>query len=265
VKSRIASIVVLALALTTATAFAQSGQAQVRAVHASPDAPAVDILVNDGRAFANAPFKGITNYASLDAGTYNVKVVPADATEPVVIEADLPLQAGMNYTVVAAGRLADIEPVVLMNDSGAPAAGKAHVRFAHFSPDAPAVDIAVKDGPVVFSNVAFKDSSSYTPVDAGSYDLEVRLAGTSTVALSVPGVALQDGTVYTIYAMGLAGGSPALEAVVSEDATMARPAALPTTGEGSSSSSATTLAIAAGVAMVAGALMLRRRTAQETS
>lgn len=215
------------LLLSATSAFAAGPR--VRVVHASPDAPAVDVLVNDGVAFSNAPFKGITQYASLAAGTYDVKVVPTGATEPVVISASLALEADKDYTVVAVGKLADIEPLVLVDNNSAPAAGKAHVRFVHASPDAPAVDIAVKGGPVLFSNVPFKGVGDYLPVDAATYDLEVRLAGTTTVALEVPGLTLNAGTVYTVFAMGLAGGTPALMAVPSVDATAA-PGVLPTTG-----------------------------------
>ena len=179
------------------------GTARVRVLHASPDAPAVDILVENSAAFTNLGFPDITDFASLPAGTYNVKVVPAGATSPVVIEANLTLAAGTDYTVIATGLLADIAPVILTTSSGGPAPGNAWVRFFHGSPDAPAVDIAVVGGPVLFSNVAFQQSADYLEVPAGTYDLEVRVANTSTVALSLPGVALADGGVYTAYAVGL--------------------------------------------------------------
>jgi hypothetical protein len=70
---------------------------------------------------------------------------------------------------------------------------------------------------VVLSNIAFKEIGDYLPVDAGTYDLEVRLARTNDVALEVPGLALAEGTVYTVFAMGLAGGEPTLTAVPSAD------------------------------------------------
>jgi hypothetical protein len=250
----------LALLLGLATvAMADGHQARVRVVHASPDAPAVDVLVNDGVAFSNAPFQGITDYAALDTGAYNVKVVPTGATTPVVIEADLSLEAE-DYTVVAVGLLENIEPLVLVDNNSAPAAGKAHVRFVHASPDAPAVDIAVKGGPVLFSSVSFKGVGDYTPVDAGTYDLEVRLAGTETVALDVPGLTLGDGIVYTVFAMGLAGGEPALMAVPSVDS--AAPATLPETGGLPLSSLYPLIALALGVLLIAGGLTLRFRSAQ---
>ncbi len=179
------------------------GGARVRVVHASPDAPAVDILVNDAAVFQNLPFEGISAFAEVPAGTYNVKVVPAGALTPVVFEADLDLAAATDYTVIATGLLANFAPVILSADGGTPVSGNAWVRFFHGSPDAPAVDIAVTGGPVLLPNVAFQQSTAYLPVPAGTYDLEARLAGTTDVALALPGVAVADGGVYTVYATGL--------------------------------------------------------------
>lgn len=223
----VSSILLLVLA-TAGTAMAQSSTARVRVVHASPDAPAVDVWVNDAVAFSNIPFKKITSYAELAAGSYNVKVVPTGQTEPVVIEADLDLEAGTDYTVAAVGQLATIEPIVLVDDNTTPASGMAHVRFVHASPDAPNVDIKVKDGPVLFENVPFKQAFPYVPVDAGTYNLEVRIHDSGALALEVPGLSLAERSVYTVFAMGLAGGEPALQAVPSLDATAAM--VLPATG-----------------------------------
>ena len=231
-KRLLSAVAGLALALSMSVpVFAQTRGPQVRAVHASPDAPPVDVWVDGNIAFQNAPFTGITPYAELGQGMRNIQVVPTGATEPVVIEADLDLQSDTDYTIVAVGLLADIEPLVLVDNNSLPAEGMAHVRFVHASPDAPAVDIAVTGGPVLFGNISFKGVGDYLPVDAGTYDLEARLAGTETVALSLPGTRLQEGTVYTVYAMGLAGGEPALTAAISVDASRAAGMTLPATGE----------------------------------
>jgi hypothetical protein len=188
------------------------GGARVRVVHASPDAPAVDVWVDGSIVFEGVGFEEITDFAEVPAGTYNVQVVPSGATSPVVIEADLPLMAATDYTVVATDLLANITPIILTADGSTPTEGNAWVRFLHASPDAPAVDIAVADGgPVLFSNVAFQQFSEYLPVPAGNYDLEARVAGTMTVALSLPGVAVEDGGVYTAYATGLLADVGALD------------------------------------------------------
>ena len=104
--------------------------------------------------------------------------------------------------------VASIEPLVLADDLSSPAAGKAHVRFVHLSPDAPAVDIGLAGGgAVVFGNVSFKGFEGFTPLDAGTYDLEVRLAGTNTVVLPLSGITLDDGKIYTVFAKGFLAGS----------------------------------------------------------
>ena len=175
------------------------------------------------------------------------------------ISSDLTLDAGTDYTVVAVGQLASIEPLVLVDNNSAPAAGKAHVRFVHASPDAPAVDIAVTGGPVLFANVPFKGVGDYLPVDAGTYDLEARVAGTETVALSVPGVSLAEGGVYTIFAMGLVEGEPALTAVPSLDASS--PTVLPETGGESLMGFYLVAILGLGLALVVGGLVLRSRAA----
>ena len=64
----------LALALAVPV-LADGHGPQVRAVHASPDAPAVDIWVNGAPAFTNAPFTGITPYAMLSEGLNNFQIV----------------------------------------------------------------------------------------------------------------------------------------------------------------------------------------------
>jgi hypothetical protein len=193
------------------------GNAKVRAIHASPDAPNVDVLVNDAPAFENLPFTGVTGYAMLPPDTYNVKVVPAGATEPVVIEADLGLSAATTYSVVAVNVLDKIEPLVLIDDNTTDPSN-ARVRFLHASPNAPAVDIAVADGgPVLFGDIEFTEVGDYIAVPAGTYNLEARLAGTATVVLDIPGVALAAGNVYTAYALGLVNGEPALQASLSID------------------------------------------------
>ena len=178
-----------------------TGMAMVRVAHLSPDAPPVDVYVNGSRALSAVPYKDISNYLPVPSGSVNFKVTPANAATPVVIDATVNLSDGGNYTVAATGFLAGIQPLLLEDDRGT--TGQAKVRFVHTGPDAPAVDIAVTGGPVLFSNVSFRQATGYPQVAPGTYDLEVRPAGTTTVALAVPGVTLRPGTNYTVFAAGL--------------------------------------------------------------
>ncbi|QQS30125.1 MAG: DUF4397 domain-containing protein [Sphingobacteriales bacterium] len=188
-------------------------KARVMVIHASPDAPGVDVLVDDTKV-NSTPLTFPNNSAYLDVmpGVRNVKVNVA-GSNPVVtaLNFNTPnLEAGKSYSAFAGNAVANIEPILFSDDLTVPAQGKAHVRFIHLSPDAPAVDIAVAGGgAVVFSNVAFKESSTFSPLDAGSYNLEVRVAGTQTVALTLPAITLEAGKIYTVFAKGFLAGTDA--------------------------------------------------------
>ncbi len=246
--------VVAGAALFASSASAQSSDARLRVLHASPDAPAVDVYLDGAEAISDLSFDDITDYVSVPAGAYTVEVFPASAngTGTPVIDASVTLDGGVDYTVAAVGLLANIEPLVLVDDNSDPAAGQAKLRFVHASPDAPAVDIYADGAGVVVPNAAFKDASGYLGLDAGTYNLEVRAAGTETVALDLPGIVLEEGKTYTAFAVGLLSGTPALGAKLTVDAT-AQAHSLPSSGGPPSADSGFSLALWIGVA---GALLL---------
>jgi hypothetical protein len=183
--------------------------AKVLVTHSSPNAPGVDLLVDGSKQNSAAlTFPNNTGYLQVESGMRNIKV-NVSGTSTTVINSDLTLVKDKNYSVFAIDSVSKISALVLEDDLTTPAAGKAHVRFIHLSPNAPAVDVALTGGAVVFGNKSFKDYTAFTPLDAGTYNLEVRVAGTSTVALPLPGITLQAGKIYTVFAKGFLGGSGA--------------------------------------------------------
>lgn len=193
--------------------------AKIRVVHASPDAPAVDICANGTAAFSDVAFPGATDYATVEEGTYQIRVIAAGSGcgGGGVINAALPLPADTETTVVAVNTLDSIEPLVLEDDNSAPSAGTAKVRFVHASPDAPTVDITLTDGTALFDNVSFKEVGDYIETPAGTLDLQVRDETGTAIVLMLEDVTLEDGMVYTVYAVGLLGGEPALDALITVD------------------------------------------------
>ncbi|UCC80898.1 MAG: DUF4397 domain-containing protein [Candidatus Zixiibacteriota bacterium] len=183
-----------------------SATTNVLVTHASPDAPGVDLLVDGIVVNSQAlEFPDNTGYLAVNTGTRNFKV-NASGTSMTVIDATLTIGANLNYSIFAIDELSDIRALVLQDDLTSPASGKSHVRFLHLSPDAPAVDITLTDGTVLFGNVAFEGYTDFTPFDSGTYDLQVRVAGTGIVALELPGINLEDGTIYTVFAKGFLNG-----------------------------------------------------------
>jgi len=96
------------------------------------------------------------------------------------------------------------------------------------------------------------------PIDAGTYDLHVLLAGTDTVALGVPGLVLADGTVYTVFAMGLAGFEPTPMAIPSVDAVPST--MLPETGGVNIASLVSPIALALGALLIVVGFAFRKQS-----
>jgi hypothetical protein len=182
-----------------------AGMAELKVAHLSPDAGPVDVWLDGAVVLTSRSFETISGYLAIEAGDRRVQVTPAGQTTPLVIDAVLPIAAGTATTVAATGLLAamDVQAIVLPDDRNA--GSQVQVRFVHASPDAPPVDVALTGGPVLIGNTAFREASAYTTVAGGTYDLEVRLAGTPTVALSLPGTVLTNGTNITVFAVGEVG------------------------------------------------------------
>ena len=253
---------VAALALAAiASPVAAADDAMVRVLHASPDAPAVDVYVDGNK--VGAPLEGLefgdlSTYVSLPAGTYDLKVcASADATVCPIVADDVALAAGTRHTIAATNALASIEAQVI-TDEPSPVAGKAQARVVHFSADTPAVDVLTQDGVAkVVESLAYPDATGYLALEPGSYDLKVCATADNTVCPLDPGaLELQGGRAYSVFAIGSLEGD-SLTAVVAVDA-MAAPATdtAVTPADAAPAPSFALLLVVAGLASLAGALRL---------
>ena len=200
-----------------------STTAMLRVVHASPDAPNVDVLVDGAVALANVPFRTASPYLDVAAGTRELRV-RATGTSTIVIDADAALAAGEAYTVLATGRVANIAPLVLEDDLTLPSSGNVKLRVVHASPTAGNVDVYVTaptaslaTATPTLSNVPFRAASDYLSVPAGTYRVRVTPAGSKTVAIDVDGVTLAAGQIRTAVAVDAVGGGAPLAAILLAD------------------------------------------------
>ena len=228
--TRLAGLVAAgALALTAALPVAAADDAMVRVLHGSPDAPQVDVFVNDGKvdALSGASFGEITDYVKVPAGTYAIKVcATADNTVCPIGPVDLTFEGGKKYTVAASDLLAQIKANVFVDGNGK--LGVAKARVVHLSADTPAVDVLTQDKSAkVVENLAYPDATGYLELAAGDYDLIVCATADNNVCPLDPGsLALKSGTAYSVFAVGSLtseGDAQALTAVVAVDG-MAAPA-----------------------------------------
>jgi hypothetical protein len=183
--------------------------AKVRVLHSAPDVPAVTVYVNGQAAIQSlAPLES-TDYLELPAGTYKVAVALAGQPESAaVLRTDLAVEDGKRYTAYATGLLAtSTVKLGALEDVVRAPFNRSSVRIWHNSPDAPAVDVLV-NGQTVLTNVPYGVTSQYLPLPAGTYDVRVNVAGTTTTVFSSP-ITLARGESYTAVAMGSVMGTGA--------------------------------------------------------
>lgn len=186
----------------------------VRVLHAVPDAPNVDVYANDKIIAKNLAFGENTPYVPVAAGNYEIELYVAGTKGSPVLANSLSIRNDSILTVAAAGTLKTIGFLAIPDSNMPMERGKAMVRFAHLSPNAPAVDITLPNGTILFRNVSYKQLAPYISVAPMNYTLQVRVAGTPNVVLTVPNVNLDQNKSYTVYAIGLVGEKPELEALL---------------------------------------------------
>jgi hypothetical protein len=214
----------IAAALAAGAVLAQQANPQaayLRVIHASQDAPAVDIYVDGTLVLKGAPFKAFTPYGNVPSGKRNVKVTATGAPNTVVFNGDLDLAAGKYYTVAATNQLSNIEFKVFAADNNMPASGKARVNVYHFSPGSPAVDAlaANMNKAKVVSALAFQKNAT-VEVDPMTVTLDITPAGNAaTVVKTLKDAKLEAGKSYSIFAVGLLNGeaAKAFDLLVTED------------------------------------------------
>lgn len=183
----------------------------LQAVHASPDAGLVDIVV-DGGVAASIDFTEATGYLQVPAGTYNIAVNPAGSMESAIGPVDLDLAAGIRHDVVAVGSAVDmtIEPLILTDDPRR-VATEAKVRIVHgaSNPAAALVDIyvtavgaGIADVDPALPGIPYKANTGFLSLPAGAdYDVTVTIAGTKDIAIGPATLpVLEAGGIYTAIA-----------------------------------------------------------------
>ncbi len=204
---RSAIVAVIGLGALAAAPAAQA-DGYLRVLHASPDAPAVDVYLNGAKAVPGLRPGAITGYVAVPDGKQRWAIRPKGArpSSRPVASGKIRIRDGKVYTVAATGFLRkqgrQAFRVRIYGDANAAAFGTAKLRVAHLSPDTPRVDIVVKGGGKVVRKLAYPQITGYLSLPAGRYTFYVRPAGTRINALTLRNVRVEAGKIYTAWALG---------------------------------------------------------------
>jgi Domain of unknown function (DUF4397) len=202
--------------------------AQVRMANFVPDAPsAIDLCIKPATDAAyTTPFVGngglafpaLSSRVQLDAGTYSVRVVPGGSTNcnssfnGLGDISGVQLGEGGTFTLAAIGRLSgtgqgSFALSTFPDDVSSPGSGL-KLRYVNVAPEVDSADIWVAGAltPEV-SNLTYTSTSNpayklyNTPPSAPEF-LAISPTGSNSVILDVPGVALPNGSVSTLWLVG---------------------------------------------------------------
>ncbi|MEM6763530.1 MAG: DUF4397 domain-containing protein [Bacteroidota bacterium] len=182
------------------TLVAQTARLQV--IHNSPT-PTVDIYLDGTNLLDDFAYRTASGFVDAPADTeINVGVALSTSTSAAdtLVNFPLTLEDGKTYIAIAGGIVGDtVTPFTLfITDMGQEAAADTGVDFAvhHGSTDAPAVDVAARGVATLVENASFGAITDYLNVPAAPYIIDIKVAGTETIAAS-----------YDVDLSGLEGGA----------------------------------------------------------
>ena len=196
--------------------------AYVRVVHASPDAPNVDVYVDGMRTVTNAAFKAVTPFGEVPAGSHKVMVTVAGDKSKAVLEATLNLKAGTYYTVAATGLVKDLKASVFTSAKLNSNKAKAEVNVYHLAPGGPKVNALAVDmmnAPILKYGVSYGRKATVLVNPMGVNLNIVPFGKTTPVVKNLTGISVAGGKSYSVFAVGVVGGTgmQAFDLVVAED------------------------------------------------
>ncbi|KEI13825.1 hypothetical protein Z959_04945 [Clostridium novyi B str. ATCC 27606] len=189
----------------------------IRLLHASPNAPAVDVYFNNQIITPNLKYKDFTQYMSILPGIYNIKVFPAGKLSSPIIDTRIKIPSNKILTLVIGNTLNNIL-VLPYEEAKLPIPpNNAYVKFVHLSPDTPNLDITLTNDTILFKNVGFEKATKYIPLKTGDYTIHAKPTGTNKVILTVPNIILKPNRFYTLYIIGNLNGNPPLQMLIPLD------------------------------------------------
>ncbi len=186
----------------------------IRFLHASPNSPALDIYIDGKKAVSNLLYGSLAGYAALPTELHKIETYSAGQSTNPLLSISITLGKDTFTTMTLAGLLPNLWHRFYRDMKESIPTNESYIRFVHMSPNAPALDVVTETGDVLFSSITFGRTEQYKKINPGIYKLLVRASGTPNVLLGLPQLTFEGGKAYTLYALGLLGGSPNLSVVV---------------------------------------------------
>lgn len=184
-----AGLGLLGMAIVLAGCGSDNDEGGLRVLHASPNAPAVNVLVDGSEAISDLDYAESSGFLTLDADRYDISVegiVPGGDIEVITVNG-FALEEDDLTTVIAVDNVSDIRPLVVSQSAASPGSNEVAVNAVHAAPGAPEVDvyitapgtdIAAAMPALTFEFEQTRDAGSLV---VGEVQIQVALANTDTL------------------------------------------------------------------------------------
>lgn len=189
--------------------------AHVRVVQAIPNAPLVDLVVDDAApVLTGLNFRSASGFIRVASGTRRIRLTPT-VPGSAVLDDSVFFEFPRALTVIATGMLGGVEGVIAPDTAPVPIPGEIALRVIQASPSAGTVDVYITDANASIdaatpqlANLVFRGNSEYFALATGRWRVRLTTAGTKNVVYDLTQVYSERSmrTVVTFDATG--GGLP---------------------------------------------------------
>ena len=211
--------------------------AAVRFLNAAYGYPAFRVYVGNRRAAGLLNFASLSGYTRLAAGYQTVTVTGTDGY--IYIQKTIPFESGGRFTVAVINRPGGLDLLRITDTCCFAPSRAAHFRVGNLARNSGALDVLLPDGRAAYSDVRFKEITSFKHIAPGAYEflfaetnqlpapaytdietLDSAFIGANPLPDTAASVYLQvtRGRAYTVYLLQSGQGYNAISPLVVEDA-----------------------------------------------
>lgn len=200
-------LLILALGGMVGCESSSTSETNLRVVHLSPDAPALDVFVRGTQQLIQGlSFPNSTTYQNLDSGVATFEISPTGATpaDNILQFQDVLLMEDAAYTIVIYDVVAAIAGLMLEDNLSNLPDGNIRLRVMHAAADVGQVDIlnilAAGSPSLLYENLNLGEAGGAVELPAGTYTLGIDVTndGNSEYVFALP--RLSAGAVVNMFA-----------------------------------------------------------------
>ena len=188
----------------------------IRFIHAIPDAPGVDIYLDNKLIFTDLSFGNTTNYIAITPGTYSVKLFVSGTKNNPLITESLQIAPDSVSTVNITYENNEIAFFSIDDTHNMYNPFLSYVRFINVASTAPLLSLTLPDGRVLFNETSYLETNDYYPISSGIYNFIVSTAD-GDFNKYISNVKLDKNFFITIYMIGLYKKKPPLGYILVRD------------------------------------------------